>query len=119
MTKLINSAIMVFSILSIGLGAQAYFAPREGHDASLISLIAGGGIGLLMLLSLYIWKAVSPRGGRIFSSVLCLLCLGRFIPSWLSKGFYPNGLMAVLAGILLVLLVAGHLAARAEKSAQS
>lgn len=119
MTKLINGSILTFGLLSIVLGAMAYFAPRAGHDASIVSLIAGGAIGLLMIASYFVWKSVSPRGGRIFSSVLCVVCLGNFAPKWASKGFYPNGLMAILSGVLLVMLVAGHLSAKAEKAASA
>lgn len=114
MTKVINAAVVGFGLLSIGLGAQAYFAPRAGHDASIVSLIAGGSIGLLMILSYVVWRQWSPRGGRIMSALLCVACLGNFAPKWATKGFYPNGFMAVLSGLLLALLVAGHVMAKKE-----
>lgn len=112
MTKLINASIATFAIICITLGAQAYFAPREGHNPSVVSLIAAGSIGVLMLVSLAIWKNVNPRGGRIMSAVLTIACLGNFVPKALKAGFYPNGLMAILSALLLILLVAGHLSAK-------
>ncbi len=114
MTKLINGAIAGFALISMALGTMAYLAPRPGHDASVVSMIAGVVMGLLLLASLFVWKKVSPRGGRIFSAILCVLALGQFIPKWLTKGFYPNGLLALIAGVVFVLLVAGHVVGRAK-----
>lgn len=116
MTKLINAYLVAFSVICIGLGAQAYFAPREGHSPSVVSLIAAGSIGILMLVSLAIWKYSSPRWGRIMSAILTVVCLGNFVPKALKSGFYPNGLMAILSGVLLVLLIAGHLSAKSSVS---
>ena len=116
MTKLINAYIVAFSIICIALGALAYFAPREGHSASIVSLIAAGSIGVLMLASLAIWKYVSPRGGRIMSVILTVVCLGNFVPKGIKNGFYPNGLMAILSGLLLVLLIAGHVTAKSASA---
>jgi len=118
MTKLINGAIVAFSLTSIVLGALAYFAPREGHDASIVSLIAGGAIGLLMLTSLWLWASGRQRFGRIMSAVLCVLCLGNFVPK-MSKGFYPNGLMAVFTLVLFVLLAVGHMTAKSSSTETS
>ena len=115
MTKLINGAIVGFALISMALGTFAYLAPRPGHDASVVSMIAGLVMGVLLLASLFVWKNVSPRGGRIFTAVLCVLALGNFIPKWLSKGFYPNGLLAVLAGVVFVLLAVGHMAGPAKR----
>lgn len=108
MTKFINASIVAFSVFFAGLGSYAYFAPRPGHEASVVSLIAGVAIAVLMMVSLYLWTK-NPRAGRIMSLVLCLLCLGRFVPAWLSKGFYPNGLMAVMALALTAILGMGHM----------
>ncbi len=111
MTAFINVAIAVLGVLSIALGAQASFAPREGHEASIISFIAGGAIGVLLLGSIALWKK-NPRAGRIMAAVLCLLIIGRFAPTVASKGFYPGGLLVGVAGITFILLGAGHMMAK-------
>lgn len=111
MTALINVAIAVLGVLSIALGAQASFAPREGHEASIISFIAGGAIGVLLLGSIALWKK-NPRAGRIMAAVLCLLIIGRFAPTVTSKGFYPGGLLVAVSGITFILLGAGHMMAK-------
>lgn len=111
MTALINIAIAALGVISIVLGSMAYFAPREGHEASIISLVAGGMFGLLMLTSLGLWKK-NPRAGRIMAAVLCVLGMGNFIPKALKSGFYPNGLMAALTVVVFILLLVGHLSAK-------
>jgi len=113
MTGLINAALGFLGALSIILGASAYFFPREGHNASIVSLIAGGVFGLLILSSLAWWKK-NPRAGRIFASVMCLAGMGNFIPKALKGGFYPNGLMGGLCLVVFILLAAGHLMAKRE-----
>lgn len=115
MTALINVAIAVLGVLSIALGAQASFAPRQGHDASLVSFIAGGAIGVLLLSSIAIWKK-NPRVGRIMAAVLCLLIIGRFAPTVASKGFYPGGLLVAVAGATFILLGIGHMMASKAKA---
>lgn len=116
MTAFINVAIAVLGVLSIALGAQASFAPREGHEASIISFIAGGAIGVLLLGSIALWKK-NPRAGRIMAAVLCLLIIGRFAPTVASKGFYPGGLLVAVSGITFILLGAGHMMAKKNPEA--
>lgn len=118
MTRIVNGAVLTFALICIGLGIQSFFFPRPGHTASMISLVASVGIGMLCFLSLGVWKYLNPRGGRILSLVICVFCLGRFVPSWISKGtFYPNGLMVVLTSLLVAVLLAGHFQAQKEKRA--
>ncbi|MCC7433700.1 MAG: hypothetical protein IT363_03385 [Methanoregulaceae archaeon] len=116
MTALINVAIAILGVLSIALGAQASFAPREGHTASLVSFIAGGAIGVLLLASIALWKK-NPRAGRIMAAILSLLIIGRFAPTVSEKGFYPGGLLVGASAIVFILLVAGHLTSKKEPRA--
>lgn len=116
MTGLINAALGFLGSLSIILGASAYFFPREGHTPSLISLIAGGVFGLLILSSLALWKK-NPRAGRIFSAVLCVAGMGNFIPKAISGGFYPNGLMGGLTAVVFILLAVGHMTSKKNPQA--
>lgn len=114
MTKVINAAVIVFGAISIALGFMAYFAPTEGHKPHPMSLIGGSTLGALMIGSFFVWKN-NPRGGRIMSLVLGVLSLGMFAPRALSGVFYPNGLMAILSLILIILLGSGHMSAMKAK----
>ena len=116
MTKTINAALVAYGLLCIGMGVQAAFFPHEGAKASYVSLAAAGGLGVLMLASVYLWTK-KPRAGRIMSVVLALLALGRFIPAYLKKpSVYPAGVTLAASFIVVMLLVAGHgLSMRTEK----
>jgi hypothetical protein len=116
MTQLINGAIVVYSLIIAGMGTQAYLMPREGHTPSIISVVASVGIAALMFLSLYIWKSVNQRGGRIMSLIVAAFVVARFLPTFLSEQvWYPAGISVLLSLALIGLLGFGHLqAARAK-----
>ncbi len=116
MTKVINAAVIGFGVISILLGLAAYFAPTAGHKPHPMSLIGGIGLGGLMIGSYFLWTS-NPRGGRIMSLVLGLLSLGMFLPRAIGGALYPNGLMAGLSLILIILLGSGHMAANKSKGA--
>jgi uncharacterized membrane protein (UPF0136 family) len=118
-TKAINAFIIVFGLLCIGMGVQSAFFPREGVEASMKSLYAAGGIGVLFLASVLIWTK-NPRVGRIMAAVLCLACLGRFVPAFLkTSDMYPAGVTALGALILFGMLIMGHLTASRDKASAS
>ena len=64
MTKTINAAIVIYALLCIGLGVEAYVAKQ-----SLPSLMGGGGIGVLELVSLFVWLG---------AVLLCIVRRGQF-----------------------------------------
>ena len=109
MTKVINAAVIGFGVISIGLGLMAFFAPTAGHKPHIMSLVGGSGLGLLMIGSYFVWTN-KPRAGRIMSLVLGVLALLMFLPRALSGALYPNGLMAALSLVLILLLGSGHMA---------
>ncbi len=74
---MLNILLVSFSILMIGMGAEA-------ASKSMVSLIAGATIGLLMLGSVALAKS-NPRAGRIMSLVVAVLPLGRFLPKFLKE----------------------------------
>jgi hypothetical protein len=115
MTKVINAAVIAYGVIIATLGAQAYFMPRPGHPAHFMSLAGGATIGVLMIVSYFIWQT-KPRFGRIMSLVLAVGSLGMFAPRLISTGaLYPNGLMVVLSIILIGLLGSGHMMANKDK----
>ena len=110
MTKTINAAIVVYAVLCIGLGVEAYIAKQ-----SLPSLMGGGGIGVLELVSLFVWTK-NPRAGRIMSLLVALGGMGRFIKPFFSEGkIYPAGVMVIASLVLVGLLLAGHMQAMQAK----
>jgi uncharacterized membrane protein (UPF0136 family) len=107
--KLVDVVVLLYALLTIVMGVLGYVAPATGHSSP-ISLIAGVGIGLLLLGALALTRS-NPRVGRISTAVIALLPLGRFLPAFIkSKGqdWYPAGIM-VLAGLFTVgVLLGGH-----------
>ena len=113
---MINAAVVLFGVISIGLGLAAYFAPTEGHKPHIMSLVGGIGLGALMIGSYFLWTS-KPRAGRIMSLVLGLGSLGMFLPRALQRALYPNGLMAGLSLVLIIMLGSGHMMANKNKGA--
>lgn len=114
MTKAINAAIVLYALLCIGLGVEAYSVKQ-----SLPSLMGGAGIGILEFASLFTWTK-NPRAGRIMSLVVALMGMGRFIKPFFTEGkIYPAGVMVIASLILVGLLIAGHLQAMAAKKESS
>lgn len=108
MTKTINAILAAYGIMCIGMGIQAAFFPHEGVKASMVSLIAAGSLGALMLVSIYVWTK-KPRAGRIMSLVLALLSLGNFLPKYMkAPNMYPAGITIIASFIVLIVLIMGH-----------
>ncbi len=109
---MLNILLVSFSILMIGMGAEA-------ASKSMVSLIAGATIGLLMLGSVALAKS-NPRAGRIMSLVVALLPLGRFLPKFLKEQqIWPAGVAVISSVIVIVALVAGHVFAMRKRSTPS
>ncbi len=117
MTKIINIALITYGVMCIAMGVQAAFFPHEGANASMVSLYAAGGLGLLMIASVYIWTK-SPRVGRIMAVVLALLSLGRFAGKFMKEQqMYPAGITVIASIIVIVMLVAGHMQGMKDRKA--
>ena len=105
-----QAAIILYGLVMIGMALQAYFFPQG--KASVISLIAGGGVGIIEIFFAALSKT-HPRVGFIGAAVVALLPLGRFLPHLMkadgSPNFYPAILGAVLSIALALFLVGGHL----------
>jgi uncharacterized membrane protein (UPF0136 family) len=119
MTKITNIALIAYGVMCIAMGVQASFFPHEGATVSMVSLYAAGGLGLLMIASVYIWTK-SPRVGRIMAVVLALLSLVRFAPKVMKEQqIYPAGITVIASIIVIALLVAGHMQGMKERKAGS
>ena len=116
MTKFINAAAIAYGVICTALGAMAYFAPTAGHKPHLMSLVGGVGLGILMIGSYFLWTS-QPRAGRIMSLVLAVLALLMFAPRAIKGAIYPNGIMAGLSVLLIILLGSGHMAGKKNSEA--
>ncbi len=118
MTKVTNSVLIAYGILCIGLGVQAFAFPIAPHKSSMMSILAGGLLGVLSIGSVYLWTS-NPRMGRILAIVPAVLALGKF-GSDMTKpdaGFYPAGLMVAASVVVIVMLGMGHMMANKDKGA--
>ncbi|MCG9896296.1 MAG: hypothetical protein MH204_12555 [Fimbriimonadaceae bacterium] len=110
-----RTVLVAYGILNIVMGVQAYFFPFHVSDPekgpSIISLVAGGGAGMLILMAAWLSRVNRAAGyGMGFAASLLLaftflrgvINLERF--SW-----YPNVFGLVLALAVAGLLGLGHL----------
>ena len=109
---MLNILLVSFSILMIGMGAEA-------ASKSPISLIAGAAIGLLMLGSVALAKS-NPRAGRIMSLVIALVPLGRFLPKFIKEQqMWPAGVTVIASAVVIVALIGGHVVGMKNRSSTS
>jgi hypothetical protein len=107
MTQAINAVLVLYFVAMSGMGLEAFVA--KGSTMSLSGVV----LGVLMLVSLFVWKK-NPRGGRIMS--LAVGVLGLF-PVFLAlkKGTfapYPHAVILGLSLVSIAFLGAGHMAAQ-------
>jgi uncharacterized membrane protein (UPF0136 family) len=108
--KAVNLVVLVYALLTIAMGVYGYT-----NKGSMVSMVAGGVSGLLLLGSLALYKS-NPRAGRIGAAVISLLLLLRFIGPFLSSGdWVPGGVMTLASGFTLAVLVGGHFAAMSKR----
>lgn len=105
-----QSAIAGAGLVSIGMGVQAFFFPRPGHEPSLISLSAAGGLGLLLTVSAFVAARLNLKGGYIMAAGASLFLLSRFGPKVVlgRAALYPDVVMALIAAALLTALTYLH-----------
>lgn len=102
-------ALILYGLLNIALGALAY-------SKSPVSLYAGGGAGLIILICA--WLAGSyPKVAYAIAALVCLGLLGRFGPKMFQEfQLYPGFIIVAASAIMLVLLVVGHFSSKSAAS---
>jgi len=100
-----QAAIIIYGLIMLGMAVQAYLV-----KASVMSLVAGGGVGVIEI-GLAALSKTHPRVGYIGAAVVALIPLGRFIPTLVKDGqlvIYPALIGTVLSVGLALFLVGGH-----------
>lgn len=93
-------SILVYGVLLIGLGTAGYY-----QAGSLMSLYAGGGFGVLLIISsLFIFA--SQKWGARMALVLTILLTGMFAYRYSVTGKAIPAVLAVLSGGMLLFLLA-------------
>lgn len=96
-----------FGVLNIALGAHG------AANGSMVSLYAGGAIGVLAIIGALMAKN-HPLIGYGLAALACLAIMGRFGPKLMKEPtVYPGGVLVVAAVITLVCLIYGHFSMRA------
>ena len=109
----LNIVLLLYSILNIVMGYLGY-----AEKGSLISLIAGGSAGAIILGSLA-WAKVNPRAARITALIITVLLMGRFGPKTFSENkLYPDGIEFVSSFGSFVCLGVGHMMGMKAKKAR-
>lgn len=116
-----QKAMVGYGVTMILIGAQSFFFPTSGKP-SIISLVAAGGIGLIvLLLGVFASKASNPRWYYISAIVIALVGASRFIGNAI-KGtltLYPGGVAILLTVGLIAVLGMGHMAAMKARKSES
>jgi hypothetical protein len=97
---MLKTYLLVFAIIVIAAAIQGAVA------GSMISLIAGGVLGALILAGALMLGA-NPTLALILALVGSLGIAGRFIPAFFKKGYaiWPAGILGLLAAIAIVWVV--------------
>jgi hypothetical protein len=118
----VNPMLVVYGLLLIVLGAYGYIwplmHPSPLHKPSIISLIAGGICGLIVLFTVW-WHAKSPRAARIVAAVIALLMIVQMGPKAVSDPKWHTVTIAGSSLIVLILLVSAHFMAMSAKKSAS
>lgn len=117
--KFVDVVVLLYAILCIVMGILGYTGALHGKH-SIISLIAGGGAGAILVGTLALHKT-NPRVARITAAVVTLLLLLKFTGDLVSKGFslYPAGIMAIASLFTLGVLMGGHFVAMSQKKSEA
>jgi uncharacterized membrane protein (UPF0136 family) len=103
----LQASLVVYGLLNIGLGALAY-------SKSPISLYAGGGAGLVILICAWLAKT-QPKVAYIVAAIVCVALLGQFGRKMMQEfQLYPGFVIVASSALMLILLVVGHFAARSQ-----
>lgn len=100
-------AMLVYGLAMIAMGIHGTVVAHEW-----MSLAGGGGMGLVVLVALFMsLKMASPRAGYILAALVALGGIGMFLPKYLGANgkAYPHLVLVVLSVLLIVVLIGGHL----------
>lgn len=107
--------LIAYGVFNIVLGVIGFV-----NSNSLVSLIAGGVAGLLILGCAALGMKGKPRVGNIAALVITLLLLGRFAPTFFETGDWMPAGISMVAGVIVVLcLVAGHFMAMSARKKEA
>ena len=112
----LNVVLFLYGLLDIVMGYLGY-----ANKGSIMSLVAGGLCGVIVLSTLA-WYKLNPRAARITALVVTFLMLGRFAPKAFENQLYPAGIMFMASLVVVLCLVGGHIAgmkARKAKEAET
>jgi hypothetical protein len=115
-----QKAMVGYGVAMIAMGVQAYFFPET--KPSLMSLIAAGGIGLIVLImGVLASKAANPRGFYIGAIVFAVIGCSRFVGNLFQGKFsvYPGGVAILLSIGLIAILGMGHMSAMKARKSES
>lgn len=116
---LVKGTMLVYGLALLAMGIQSYIAPSGDGKPSLISLIAAGGMGLIVIGMMFL-SFKYPRPAYIVTVVLGVLTIGRFLPKVLSEGqVYPAGVAVGLSVVTIAVLLGGHLKAMADRKKEA
>ncbi|MES1228064.1 MAG: hypothetical protein ABUL72_05290, partial [Armatimonadota bacterium] len=104
--------MVAYSVAMAAFGAYGTMM----HPEELKSLIAGVGVGAIVL-ALMFWSRKSPRPAYIIALLVGLAVSGNAVASIMKKGFYPQGVVLILSLGLIGALLGGHLSSMAAKKA--
>ncbi|MDR3690179.1 MAG: TMEM14 family protein [Fimbriimonas sp.] len=100
----LNVVLLLYGLLNIVMGYLGY-----AEKNSVISLIAGGAAGLIVLGSI-VYSKYKPRTARITALVITILLMGRFGPKTFSENkLYPDGIEFVASLATFICLGVGHI----------
>lgn len=108
--------VFLFGIFSLAMAIKAYFFPSD--KPSPISLIAAGGIGLLVLYFGFIIPT-KPRLGYIGTSVAALATALSMVSKTLKGVIFPSTVAFVVSILVVLALGYAHMSARKEAKVDS
>jgi uncharacterized membrane protein (UPF0136 family) len=103
--------MVLYGVFNIVLGVEAFVA-----KGSVVSLIAAGTAGVLVLVAVALTKNY-PRAGYILAALVCVGLIGRFLPAFLkdTTNLYPALTVTLASLLVLVALVGSHFAAMSRR----
>ena len=97
MIELAKIYYIVFGALTIAGGIMGFVKKH-----SMVSLVAGGLSGVLLLIAA-LWMKDKPQNGLILGGVVALALAGKFLPKFLKNhDWMPGGMMSVLSVIAII-----------------
>ncbi len=102
--------MVVYAVVMVALGA---YGTIKFHE--LMSLMGGGGAGLVVLACMF-WSRKSPRPAYIVALLVGLAVAGQFFSKFAKSGLvYPHLLIALINVALIACLLGGHMLSMAMK----